>query len=80
MNIPEQIEARNQEWVRHCLSRWNDTSLVVLFSATTLLPPVINPVLDPVVVIIIGATALAIRYYLKKNTGLLEVYPSKKIN
>ncbi|HHA5769791.1 TPA: DUF1129 domain-containing protein [Enterococcus faecium] len=44
---------------------------VVLFSATTLLPPVINPVLDPVVVIIIGATALAIRYYLKKKYGII---------
>ncbi|QVX02360.1 DUF1129 domain-containing protein [Enterococcus faecium] len=45
---------------------------VVLFSATTLLTPVINPVLeDPVVVIIIGATALAIRYYLKKKYGII---------
>ncbi|NGS78820.1 DUF1129 family protein, partial [Staphylococcus aureus] len=29
------------------------------------------PVLDPVVVIIIGATALAIRYYLKKKYGII---------
>lgn len=44
---------------------------VVAFSATTLLPPVLNPLLDPVVIIIIGAAALALRYYMKKKYGIV---------
>ncbi|RDC48532.1 DUF1129 domain-containing protein [Acinetobacter sp. RIT592] len=44
---------------------------VIAFSATTLLPPIVNPLLDPVVSIIIGAAALALRYYLKKKYGIV---------
>lgn len=44
---------------------------VLSFSATTLLPPVMNPLLDPIIIVIIGAAALALRYYLKKKYGIL---------
>lgn len=44
---------------------------VLAFSATTLLPPAINPLLEPIFVIIIGAAALALRYYLKKKYGVV---------
>ena len=44
---------------------------VIAFSATTLLPPVLNPLLDPVIIVIIGGFALALRYYLKKKYGIV---------
>ena len=44
---------------------------VIAFSATTLLPPVLTPLLDPVVIVIIGGVALALRYYLKKKYGII---------
>ena len=44
---------------------------VLSFSATTLLPPVMNPLLDPIIIVVIGAASLALRYYLKKKYGIL---------
>ncbi|MEY8446215.1 DUF1129 domain-containing protein [Enterococcus ratti] len=44
---------------------------VMAFSATTLLPPIMNPLLDPVIIVIIGAASLALRYYMKKKYGII---------
>lgn len=45
---------------------------LALFSASSFLPAAINPVLSPLVLVIIGAIALAIRYYLKKKYNILS--------
>ncbi|MFV0560373.1 MAG: DUF1129 domain-containing protein [Enterococcus sp.] len=44
---------------------------VIAFAGTTLLPPAINPLLDPIVVLVIGIAALGIRYYLKKKFNIV---------
>lgn len=44
---------------------------IVLFTASASLPSSINPVLDPVILALIGGAALAIRHYLKKKYGII---------
>lgn len=46
---------------------------ILLFSVTSILPTTINPQLPPIVLIIIGAIAFAIRYYIKKKYNILSV-------
>ena len=43
---------------------------IITFSAAALLPQTINPVLDPVVMIVIGGAVLAARYFLKKKYNM----------
>lgn len=43
---------------------------IVTFAGSALLPAVINPVLDPVIMIVIGAAVLAARYFLKKKYNM----------
>lgn len=43
---------------------------LVVFAGSAMLPPIINPVLDPVIVIIIGGIALGTRYLLKKKYNM----------
>ncbi|MDY4761215.1 DUF1129 domain-containing protein [Streptococcus thoraltensis] len=45
---------------------------LLLFSATTLLPAAINPQLPPLLLILIGAIAFAVRYYFKKKYNILS--------
>ncbi|MEQ9809656.1 DUF1129 domain-containing protein [Streptococcus jiangjianxini] len=45
---------------------------LILFSATTFLPAAINPQLPPLLLILIGAIAFAVRYYLKKKYNILS--------
>ncbi|KAF1302677.1 MULTISPECIES: DUF1129 domain-containing protein [Enterococcus] len=40
---------------------------IIVFSSSPLLPKAINPVLDPIITIVIGAAAFGLRYYLKKK-------------
>ncbi len=42
-----------------------------VISLSALLPSVINPVLDPFVLVIIGGAALLLRYYLKKKYNII---------
>ncbi|KAF1295069.1 hypothetical protein BAU15_04745 [Enterococcus sp. JM4C] len=44
---------------------------VLSLAVTMMFPPVINPILEPMIVIVMGAIALAIRYYLKKKYGIV---------
>lgn len=44
---------------------------ILTFSLTSLLPGYLNPILDPVIVIVIGAAALGLRYYLKKKFNII---------
>lgn len=43
---------------------------IAVFGGSAMLPPVINPVFDPIVVIIIGGVALGVRYLLKKKYNM----------
>lgn len=58
---------------------WIKTSLAMLlamflwllvFSGSALLPAVINPVLDPIITIVLGGLALGVRYLLKKKYNM----------
>ncbi|MFD1901186.1 DUF1129 domain-containing protein [Enterococcus termitis] len=41
---------------------------LAVFAGSAMLPAVINPIFDPVIVIILGGVALVVRHFLKKNT------------
>lgn len=45
---------------------------LALFSVTAFLPAIINPQLPPFLLIVLGATAFASRYYLKKKYNILS--------
>ena len=45
---------------------------LLLFTATSYLPAVINPTLSPISLLIIGALAFALRYYFKKKYNVLS--------
>ena len=44
----------------------------LVFNGAALLPPALNPILDPMVMIILSGLALALRYYLKKRFGIIS--------
>ncbi|GAA2912499.1 DUF1129 domain-containing protein [Enterococcus pseudoavium] len=44
----------------------------LVFNGTALLPPSLNPILDPMVMVVLAAIALAVRYYLKKRFGIIS--------
>ena len=44
--------------------------MVLAFVASAFLPPVVNPVLDPTIAVILGAVALLVRYLLKKKYNM----------
>ncbi|EOL49431.1 hypothetical protein RV11_GL002375 [Enterococcus phoeniculicola] len=44
---------------------------VLSLAATMMLPPVVNPILEPMIVIVLGAIVLAVRYYLKKKYNIV---------
>ena len=41
---------------------------IAVFAGSAMLPPVINPILDPMIALVIGALAFVARYFFKKNT------------
>lgn len=43
---------------------------LIVFTGSALLPAIVNPVLDPTIVIIIGGAALGVRYLLKKKFNM----------
>lgn len=43
---------------------------ILLMMLAVVLPPSINPVFDPIIVLVIGAASLGIRYFLKKKYGI----------
>ncbi|GGC94657.1 DUF1129 domain-containing protein [Enterococcus wangshanyuanii] len=43
---------------------------IVVFAGSAMLPAVINPILDPVIVIVIGGLALIVRHFLKKKYNM----------
>ncbi|MDH6364394.1 putative membrane-anchored protein [Enterococcus sp. PF1-24] len=43
-------------------------------TATVMLPPAINLILDPILLIVIGGAAFAIRHYLKKKYGIVGAF------
>ncbi|MHC5373198.1 DUF1129 domain-containing protein [Enterococcus sp. LJL120] len=47
---------------------------LVAFTASGLLPAVINPVLDPIVMLVLGAAVLGLRWYLKKRLGIVGMF------
>lgn len=50
----------------------------VAFSGSAfLLPPVINPIVDPVIQVVIGGAAYLIHYYLKKQYGVVGMFGSR---
>jgi len=44
----------------------------LVFNGAALLPPSLNPILDPMVLVVLSALALAARYYLKKRFGIIS--------
>lgn len=44
----------------------------LVFNGAALLPPTLNPILDPMVMIVLSGLALALRYYLKKRFGIIS--------
>jgi len=44
----------------------------LVFNGAALLPPTVNPILDPMLMVILSALALALRYYLKKRFGIVS--------
>jgi len=44
----------------------------LVFNGAALLPPALNPVLDPMLMVVLSALALALRYYLKKRFGIIS--------
>jgi uncharacterized membrane-anchored protein len=47
-------------------------SVTLVFNGAALLPPSLNPILDPIVLIVLSGLALALRYYLKKRFGIIS--------
>jgi uncharacterized membrane-anchored protein len=43
---------------------------IVVFAGTSMLPTVINPVFDPIIVIILGGVAIGVRHLLKKKYNM----------
>ncbi|MFC4772456.1 DUF1129 domain-containing protein [Enterococcus hermanniensis] len=44
----------------------------LVFNGAALLPQSLNPILDPMVLVVLSALALAARYYLKKRFGIIS--------
>ncbi|MBM7712079.1 DUF1129 domain-containing protein [Enterococcus xiangfangensis] len=44
----------------------------LVFNGAALLPATLNPILDPIVLVIVSALALGLRYYLKKRFGIIS--------
>lgn len=44
---------------------------ILIFSSTPWLPSAINPIVDPIILIMIGAASFAVRYYLKKKYNII---------
>lgn len=48
------------------------------FTASAWLPSVINPVIDPLILVVLGGAALALRYYLKKKYGFVGSFSMRQ--
>ncbi|MGM0214269.1 DUF1129 domain-containing protein [Enterococcus sp. AZ109] len=44
----------------------------LIFNGAIFLPPALNPIIDPFILVALGALALAARYYLKKRFGIVS--------
>lgn len=44
----------------------------LVFNGAALLPPALNPILDPILMLVISGLALALRFYLKKRFGIIS--------
>lgn len=68
---PEADRSKRPSWIKTTLLLVGAMILwIMIFSISTMIPNVINPVLDPIVVIIIGVVALIGRYFLKKKYNM----------
>ncbi|MBO0473795.1 DUF1129 domain-containing protein [Enterococcus ureasiticus] len=64
-------KAKRPSWIRIGLILVSAMFLwIVVFAGSAMLPPVVNPILDPIIVIIIGGIALGVRYLLKKKYNM----------
>lgn len=68
---PEADRSKRPSWFKTTLLLVGAMILwIMIFSISTLIPNSINPVLDPIFVIIIGVVALIGRYFLKKKYNM----------
>lgn len=49
----------------------------VIFNATALLPAAMNPMPDPVILLVLAAAAIALRFYLKKRFNIVSSFASR---